>query len=350
MAELTDEMKKEIYSQFGEGVAATIPTAFEKMFKGDGEGDDTVSIFTDEAGEQYAVPATLAAILAKAKGAGAAVGTAASKVAGAVRKHPGRAAAGAAGAGGFLAGRATKRKYALQGYQINDETGEIYLDGEAVGMVLTYEDMQAIGLDVPTVVKRPEELPKVGPTADPQLEISEDDVGIDSRNVAATETDPGAIAGDIVQPLDRAESEQFAEEVSAELYNLRQEVTQLKTANSLISEGRRAEEYTKWLNEQRQAGVPIGDIEKAAEFMMSQSPEQVDAYKKLLLTQPKVAFGKAEETLQFGARGNTETEEAVKQDYAQNKETYRALGVTDVDMKYAKYVRTNQAVGEVQPQ
>lgn len=345
MVELTEEQKKELYANVAEVVNAAIPDAFAKFFKSDGDDadDDAVTIFTDEAGEQYAVPAALAAILAKAKGAG--------KVAGRfVKKHPG-AAGGAAG--GLLAGSALerraagKRKYAAKGYQINDETGEIYLDGEGVGMVLTYEDMQAIGMDVPTAVKKPEKLPKVGPTADPQLEISEGDVGVGSRNVAATETDPGAPAGPFIQPLDRAESEQFEDEVATELYELQQEVGQLKTANALISEGRRAQEYTKWLNEQKTTGIPVGNIEKTVDFMMSQTPEQVDAYKKLLLEQPKVAFGKAEETLSF-ARGSAESEAEVKADYEQNKETFRALGVSDSDLKYAKYVRTNQAVGEIQ--
>ena len=45
---------------------------------------------------------------------------------------------------------------------------------------------------------------------------------------------------------------------------------------------------------------------------------------------------------------STESEAEIKQEYEQNKPTYQALGVTDKDLKYAKFVRTNQAVGEVQ--
>ena len=369
MAEMTEEQKKELYDNVAGIVNEAIPDAFAKFFKSDGEDGSEALVFVDtESGEEYAIPAALAAILAKAKGAGAAIkgagavakgagaaaGKAAGKVGRFVKRHPTAAGASAALAGGAVIGTAAhkrlqKRKYAVQGYQIDNETGVVYLDGEPLGEIFTYDEMAEVGMDVPTAVKKPQKLPKVGPTADPQLEISEDDVGIGSRNVAAAETAPPAVAGAIVQPLDRAESEQFEEEVATELYELQQEVDQLKTANALISEGRKAELYTKWLEDQRTAGVPVGDIEKTVDFMMSQTVEQVDAYKKLLMAQPKVAFAKAEETLSFARIGSTESEAEIKADYEQNKATYQTMGVSDKDLKYAKYVRINQAVGEIQP-
>lgn len=342
--EMTEEMKKEIFAQVGEAVASSLPTAFEKFFKSDGdganEGDEPVAVFTDEAGQQYAVPAALAAVL---KGAG----KVASKVAGTVAKHPGHVAAGA---GGFVAGRATKRKYAAEGYQISEETGEVYLDGELIGVVITYEDMQAAGMKVPTAVKKPDALPKIKPV-DPQLAIDASAVGVGSGNVAAGETAPGAIAGDLVQPLDRAESAQFESELDVTNYELLQahaRIDKLETANALITEGRRAEEYTKWLESQRTAGVPVGDIEKTVDFMMSLEPEQVESHKALLLSQPKVAFAKAEEIVNFSQIGDA-SEAAIKQDYEQNKAAYQAMGVNDKDLKYVPFVRINRGVGERQP-
>lgn len=346
--EITEEMRKEIYSQVGEAVASSLPDAFAKFFKSDGEGGgegEEVSTFVDSAtGEEYAVPAALAAILKGAKGAG----KVAKKVAGVAKRHPGTVVAGA---GGVAVGRATKRKYAAEGYQIDDETGVVYLDGEPLGVIVTYEDMQEVGMKVPTAVKKPEKLPKVK-SVDPQLEISEGDVGIDSGNVAATETDPGAPGGPFIQPLDRAESEQFETELEATQYELQQSnarIGKLETANALITEGRKAKEYTQWLTEQRTSGVPVGDIEKTVEFMMTLEPEQVEQHKKLLLSQPKVAFEKAEKTLSFAKIGDGSAD-AIKQDYEQNKETYQAMGVSASDLKWAGHVRMNQAVGEIQPQ
>lgn len=373
MNEMTDEMKKEIYGQVSEAVAKTLPEAFTKLFEGDGEDTETAT-FTDEAGTIYAVPAALAALLAKAKGAGAVAthvgkaGAAGGKVAAAagiprgagravgrqvgkagrfIKRHPVGAAA-AVGAGA-AAGRATKRRYAIAGYQIDDETGEVYLDGEAVGVVFTYADLQEAGMDVPTAVKKPEALPGIKPI-DPQLEISSEDVGEGTGEVTGAQTAVPAIAGDLVQPLDRDESAQFVgiEELEAQNYDLHHRLEQVETANALIVEGRRAEEYKKWLEEQRTAGVPVGDIEKTVDFMMSLSAEQATKHKALLLAQPKVAFAKAEETLSF-MKSDEETAAVIKQDYAQNKETYQALGVSDKDLRYAQFVRINRAVGEVQP-
>ncbi|KKL87907.1 hypothetical protein LCGC14_1929990, partial [marine sediment metagenome] len=105
---------------------------------------------------------------------------------------------------------------------------------------------------------------------------------------------------------------------------------------------------TKWLTEQRTAGTPVGDIEKTVAFMMTLDADQADQHKQLLLAQPKIASAKAEQTVTFAAPGSEDSEAAIKQDYAQNKEQYQALGVTANDMKYAKYVRSNRATNEIQ--
>lgn len=374
--ELTEEMKKEIYSLVGEATAKAVPTAFEKLFTGD-DGEEMVPFVDEETGVEYAIPAALAALLAKAKGAGAVVKGVAGRVAGKaaaagktagwearaaaarargtrpgiaaakagrfVKRHPVAAAAAGGAAGGVIAGRATKRRYDLEGMAYDEETGEIYLDGEPFGMIFTNEEMAAVGMTVPTVVKKPQKLPGVGPV-DPQLEISEEDVGIDSDEETGEQVSPGEIAGDIVQPVDRADSEQFIQELESQNYDLNRRVERLETGNALLSEGRRAEDYTKWLEDQRSAGTPVGDIEKTVDFMMSLTPEQVEEHKLLLTSQPKVAFAKAEEAVVFaGAK-----EEEIKQDYEQNKNAYNAMGVTDKDLKWAGFVRLNRAVGEAQ--
>ena len=132
-----------------------------------------------------------------------------------------------------------------------------------------------------------------------------------------------------------------------ELQQSNERIGKLETANALITEGRRAEEYTKWLTSQRTSGVPVGDIEKTVEFMMTLEPEQVESHKKLLLSQPKVAFAKAEEIVNFAQIGDG-SETAIKQDYEQNKQTYQSMGVSAADLKWAGNVRTNRAVGEIQ--
>lgn len=367
--ELTEEMKTEIYSQVSAATAETLGQVFGTDTEDD--GGEVVEFTHPETGETYAIPAVLAATLAKLKGAGAvashvgkataaggkasaalglgkSIGKAAGRQVGQagrfIKQHP-RGAAAAAGAG-IAAGRASKKSYALEGYTINDETGEVLYDGQPLGVVVTYEEMKEVGMTVPTAVKKPQALPKVQ-AADPQLEISAADVGIDTGIEPAAQTSPGAIAGDVVQPLDREESDQFAvEELAAQNYELHQRLEQVETANALITEGRRAQEYTKWLEDQRTAGVPIGDVEQMAAFMMSLSPEQVEEHKLLLESQPKVAFERAEQTMTFAEPGQNEA--AIKADYTQNKDIYQAMGVRDEDLKYVQYVRSNRAVGEVQ--
>ena len=344
--EITEDMKKELYANVAEVVTQAVPDAITKFFdtSGGGDGDggagaggEPLTLADPVTGELYAIPAALAAKLAKGAG----------KAAGVVKKHP-FAAAATAGAVGAHAGAAAKnkRKYAVEGYSVNEETGEVYLDGEPLGVIVTYDDLEEVGMKVPTAVKKPDKLPTVAGAA-PTHKISAADVGPGSGEVTGAQTGPGTIAGTTVQPLDRAESEQFEEEISTEVYNLKQEVTRLSTANELISTGRRAETYAKWLKEQAAGGVPIGNVEKTVEFMMTLSAEQAEQHKALLLSQPKVAFEKAEQTVIF--QHTDKSVAAVKEDYNQNKEIYKAMGVSDDDLKWAGYVRVNRGVGEVQP-
>jgi len=367
MAEITDEMKREIYAHVGEAVATALPQALAALNDNGDEG--TVEFTHPETGETYSVPAALAKLLTKGKavastvthagkaaaaggkvsaklglgkGVGRVVGKGVGKAGGFVKRHPVGTAA-AAGAG-IAAGRASKRKYSQEGYAIDDSTGEVYLNGELLGLVVTYEDLQEAGMDVPTAVKHPEELPEVeGDNEGADWDISEEDVGEGSGVEEDQQTSPGEIQGTDVQPLAREDSDQFALAQKYEL--LRREVVQLKTANNLLAEGRRSESYQQWLEEQKSQGVPVGDIEKTVEFMMSLSAEQAEQHKQLLLSQPKVAFGRMEKTVTF-AQPNNEAE--IKQDYAAHKDVYQSMGVTDKDLKWARFVRSNRAVGEIQ--
>lgn len=339
MLEFTDEMKKELFAHVGEAVKMVLPAALEKYNAGNGEvvdtpeiGDEQYLAFTDNrTGETYAVPAAVAATLGKLKGAG-------KVAAGLVKKHP----AAAAGGAGFVAGRASKKGYAL-----DIETGVLYFDGQPIGEVLTYQEMAEAGMSVPTAVKRPHDLPSGPQDIDPQLEISEEDVGIDTGTDDTLTNEPGGIAGDVIQPLNRDTSEQFADQRDKLIYDLQHRVEKVETANALLATGRRAEAYKQWLTEQKRAGTPVGDIDKAIDFMMSLSPTQVEAHKKLLLTQPKVAFEKQEEVAQTFTVDNLDATK-IRADYEKNKELYQALGVSDKDLEYVQYVRVNQAVGEIQ--
>ena len=383
---LEKEMKEEIYALVGAAVAEALGNDAPEEYDDDGD----IVYVHPETGEEYAVPAALAKVIAaggKAIGAagrgarvaagsvrsgasavsggvsrgGRAVGRGASAAGGKAKGMAGQAVAGVKGAGGFVkkhpkgtaavlggfvAGRASKgsQNNSLSGYSIDDETGEVFYDGQPLGMIVTYEELQTEGMTVPTAVKDPSALPSIS-AVDPQLAIDESAVGEMSGDDTGAQTAPGEITGDALQLLDRDESDQFAAELQAEVYDLRQRVTRSETANALLSEGRRAEEYTQWLTEKRQAGTPVGDIDKTVAFMMSLSHEQVEDHKALLLSQPKVAFARAEEIVDFSLTANAD---GIKQDYAAHKEAYQAMGVSEADLKWAPYCRTNRAVGEIQ--
>ena len=349
---LTDEQKKELYELVGTAVAETVPELLMKFLSENGEGkeEDTETFIDPDTNEEYAIPAALAKILsAGGKTAGKVAGKrgsktfgkVAGKAIGGVARHPAVAGAAAGAAGGVAVGRLSKRG---QGYAIDEDTGEIAFDGEPVGVIVTYNEMAEAGMDVPTAVKRPDALPVVK-EAKPALNISAGAVGPKSDDDGTLKnpvSPPGGPA--LIDPLDRDESDQFTlEEVQSQNYDLNQRLETVETANALITQGRRAEEYEKWLTEQKASGAPVGDIGKTVDYMMSQEPDAVEEFKKLLLASPKVAFGKIDEVKQF----EIASEDTIKADYSVNKDTYKALGVSEKDLAYAKYTRINRGVGEM---
>lgn len=373
---LDDEMKKEIYELVGAAVAEAVPETLVKFLGDDGDEGDTEFFVDEETGEEYAVPAALAKLLAKGattvgrKTAGAATkigrklglagarkattrtGQAAMK-SGIALSQAGRAMRGqqlATGAGviggaaGIAAGTAAASRRKQQGYAIDENTGEVLFDGEPLGVIVTYDQMAEAGMEVPTVPKHPEELPSVE-EAKPALKINEADVGVGSAKDGTLVTpvsEPGGAA--LIDLLAREDSDQFVmNALEAQNYDLNQRLSTVETANALVTAGRRAEEYEKWLTDQKAAGTPIGDVAKTVDYMMSQEPDAVEEFKKLILSQPKVAFGKIEDVKHF----ELQDEVKVKADYEANKDTYQALGVNAKDLAYAKYIRTNHAVGEV---
>ena len=348
---MDEDLKKEIYELVGAAIATAVPEQLVKFLgdNGDGDGDGTEIFVDEETGEEYAVPPGLAKLLsAGGKVAGkvagrrgkTAFGKTAGKVIGGVKRHPARAAAIAGGVGGVAAGRLSKK--GQQGYSIDEETGEVAFDGEPLGMIVTYTAMAEAGMEVPGIEKHPEDLPTVG-EAKPALKIKAAAVGPESgkdgtlTSAVADPTGPG-----FIQPLAREDSDQFMEELESQNYDLNQRLEQVETANALITQGRRAEEYEQWLTDQKAAGAPVGDIAATTDYMMSQEPDAVEEFKKLLLASPKVAFGKIDDVKHFELAG----EDTIKADYAANKDTYAALGVNEKDLAYSKYVRTNRGVGE----
>ncbi len=360
---LNDEIKREIYELVGAAVSETVPEVLTACFSNN-EGEEEPETFIDpETNEEYAVPAGLAKLLsaggkvagkvagkrgkqAFGKTAGKAVGKF-GKAGAAMGRHPGRTAAGFGAGGAILgsaAGEASSRRDRRAGYSIDEETGEVCFAGEPVGLIVTYEELAEAGMDVPTAPKHPEELP---PTeeARPKLKIKEGDVGVGSGTDMTLVTPVAAPGGPaLIDPLDREASDQFElqSELVAQNYDLHQRLSTVENANALITSGRRAEEYEVWLTSQKASGAPVGDISKTVEYMMSQAPEQVEEFKQLLLSSPKVALGRLDDVKQFELTDET----ALKAEYAANKETYAALGVTAKDLSYAKYIRTNAGISE----
>ncbi len=360
--ELTEEQKKEIYELVGAAVAEAVPEQLVKFLGDDGDEDTTEIFLDEETGEEYAVPAALAKLLsAGGKVAGkiagksgkAAFGKTAGKVIGktsaaghvaasAMRAHPKTTIAGAGLVGANVGALAQSRHDRKRGYSIDEETGEVAFDGEPLGMIVTYTELAEAGMEVPGIEKHPEALPSTG-EAKPALKIKAADVGVGSGTdttltaAVADPTGPG-----FVLPLAREDSDQFLSELEAQNYDLHQRITTVENANALITQGRRAEEYEKWLTDQKAAGVPVGDITETIAYMMSQGPEAVEEFKKLMLASPKVALGKMDDIKHF----DLASEDTIKADFAANKDVYLALGVNEKDLAYSKYTRINRGVGE----
>lgn len=354
--EMDESLKKEIYEIVGEAVATTVPEALVQFLGNDGDEENTEVFFDEESGVEYAVPAALAKLLsAGGKVAGkvagkrgkTAFGKTAGKAIGAVKKHPLKAAAGAGVVGGVLAGtqaeRLVQRTKHGAGYSIDEGTGEVTFDGEPLGVVVTYDELAEAGMEVPGIEKRPDALPVVK-EAKPALKIKEADVGVGSGTDTTLVT-PVSVPGGpaIIDPLDREDSDQFVlSELEAQNYDLHQRLSTVETANALITEGRRAEEYEKWLTDQKASGAPVGDVAKTVAYMMSQAPEAIEEFKQLLLAQPRVAFERIDDVKKF----ELTDENAVQADFVANKDTYLSLGVNEKDLAYAKYIRSNRMVGE----
>lgn len=340
---LTEEQKKEIFEMVGKSVGEAVPEALATFFSSEDDGD-TITVTDGETGEVYAIPAQLLKGLKAAGKIGAGV---AKRAAGVVKKHPFATAAGGIGAASLAIGRSKRgqkieaaHRREAQGYAIDEETGAVYFDGEPLGMVLTYDEMAEVGLQVPEAVKKPHKLPVVGEES-PQLTVDESAVGVGTGTDTGLEEQPGKPGAPFVQPLGDDTSEQFEDEIVPVIYDLQQEVGQLKVANALMKEGRRAEEYTRWLTEQKEAGTPVGNIEETVEFLMTQNDEQVEQFKELIQKQPKVAFEKTEGGIEASRTYNLQTETDIKADFEKNKETYLALGVSEKDLKYARFVSSN---------
>jgi len=276
----------------------------------------------------------------KARRAGAALHAAPGQIGGQIKKHPyiaGGAGLAAAGGAGYVAAN-RNREYAF------DDAGVVYdVDGDAVGELVTYEEMAEMGAMNPNVVKKPHALPGVSPTTVSPM-ISEGAVGEHSGDDDTLTTaigEPGSSIGPIdPEGVNRAESQQFEEDVDAEFYNLQHRVHQLETANSLLTAGRKAEKYRAVLEHRKAAGAPVGDVDQQIDYLMSLSDDQAQKHFALLDSQPKVQLGHSARTDELSMNFDL-SESEVRHDYESHKDTYSALGVNDEDLKWAQYVRTN---------
>ncbi len=334
-----DEQKQEIYEIVGAAVSETVPEVLTQFLGEPAEGEEATETFVDpETNEEYAVTVGLAKLLSS-KTVGK-VSEVAGKVKGAVMRNPVKAAAAAGAVGGFAGGRASKK-----GYSIDEDSGEVTYDGEPLGVVVTYAELATAGMEVPTAPKRPDALPPTG-EAKPKLKIKKAAVGVGAGQDSTLSAAVGDVTGPgFIQPLAREDSDQFeldVDDLEAQNYDLHQRLEQVENANALITEGRRAKEYSVWLTEQKASGVPVGDVTKTVEYMMTQLPVDVENFKQLLLAQPKVAFKQLDEVKQFKLTDET----SLRAEYDAHKETYQALGVNAEDLAWAKYIRSNTGVGE----
>lgn len=251
--------------------------------------------------------------------------SAASDIAGTMRKHPVAAVAGAGLAGaGLGAGidRMTSRKQT--GYAIDEQTGIVYYAGEVVGQVN------------PLVDPNPEAIPQFEEGGSPDLQT---DPGTDG------ETPPGGSPDTqtpLIEPIDESAAG-FQLETETQLYELQQRLDRTERANALLQAGKRAEQYRLYLSDQKKNGAPIGDVQGVVDYLMSLNDEQVKGYMKNLESSPKVMLGAMNYDINSATgavNGVTETE--IVQDYNLNKQQYQSMGVTLEDLKNAKYVRATK--------
>lgn len=265
-----------------------------------------------------------------------------------VRTPAGAAIAGGAaaiGTGAYLAGKARQRRQ--DRYQIDENTGVVYFGGEPVGEVKMYEGY----VD-------PNALPDPNAGGDPDLVIEEGAVGHGSGDNPALTTNPGDTNNNFhEEPTESGDDGSlYAQEVdealqyitdvtdqnTTENYQLQQEVEQLKYANELLQISKKAEKYSQYLNGLKAKGSPVGDIKSTVDFMLSQTEEQVKQFCKVLEKQPKVELGMTTYTQD----DTTDRVAEAKADYAAHRMEYSALGVTDKDLQYVDYVRSNTFTNE----
>jgi hypothetical protein len=141
---------------------------------------------------------------------------------------------------------------------------------------------------------------------------------------------------------DDSATDQFASDVTAELYNLRHEVAQLSNANALLQAGRKAEQLKVYLLGQKKLGSPIQNVDEVVDYLMTQNDEQIKTYKRMIEGSPKVALD-----INLSASTGGRVTDPVKNydltaDVAANKKTYDMLGVSEADLKYAKFIGGNR--------
>jgi hypothetical protein len=141
---------------------------------------------------------------------------------------------------------------------------------------------------------------------------------------------------------DDSATDQFESDVTAELYNLRHEVSQLSNANALLQAGRKAEQLKTYLLTQKKLGSPIQNVDEVVDYLMTQNDEQIKTYKKMIEGAPKVALD-----INLSASTGGRVTDPVKNydltaDVAANKSVYDVLGVTETDLKYAKFIGGNK--------
>jgi len=275
--------------------------------------------------------------------------TAATKTGKMVGKQPLAAAvAGGAGVAGAMAGRATAQHQQQAAYAIDEETGQVFyeIDGEMVpiGQVMLYGDEDSEDLDYPINPHVMGSQHRDQGGGSPMLNTQP---APDPEYNDQVEDDPdNPFVDELVTKSE--DSDQFAAALhnrDQEFYSLQREVHQLRAANNMIQAGRRAEHYHAYLQDQKKKGAPLGDISATVDYLMSQTPEQVQQFKKVLESAPKISLGSLDGQIVQSYNQDAASAQ-LAQDYQSNRATYQALGVDENDLKYASLVRHNGMPGE----
>lgn len=250
----------------------------------------------------------------------------------------GTVAAGTVAAGGTgMAARHIFKRDDGAGYSIDPNTGIVYYEGDPVGQVAPLEDEQLPPEPEGHQAPAPPNPAAVGNDTNKPTELMQ---GIESK------------AGPFIEPTDEESSDQFQLQASnaindqqVQLYSLQQEVQQLRVANALLAEGKKVEQYKKYLLDLKQQGTAIGDVDAHVDYMMSLNDNQVKGYKKTLEAAPKVQLGRMNYTEGNGdesKKNYTLDEQEIVADYQANQAFYNKLSVGVEDLKNARFVRVNR--------